>query len=197
MKINLNHQNIYFTSDAHFFHSNIIKYDNRPFKDVYEMNDTIVENWNDKVKKDDVVFYLGDLSFEAGGRKTSELVHDLNGTIHYIMGNHDHFRDIRALDRFESINDYVELSVLDEDANRGRQQIMMSHYAMLNWDKSHHSSIHLHGHEHHHLVKNPNYSWYYKHKVLDVGCNGWNYTPLSYQEIKEIMNKKEVMLIHH
>jgi calcineurin-like phosphoesterase family protein len=197
MKLHLNHQNVYFTSDAHFFHANIIKYDKRPFKDVYEMNDTIVENWNNKVSKDDIVFYLGDLSFEASGRRTNELVHDLNGTIHFIMGNHDHIRDIKALSRFETINDYVELSVPDEDANRGKQQIMMMHYAMLSWDKAHHGAWALHGHEHGHLMKNPAYDWYYKYKVLDVGSNMHNYTPLSYAELKEHMKTKQTMLIHH
>jgi calcineurin-like phosphoesterase family protein len=197
MKMNLNHQNVFFTSDCHFFHGNILKYDNRPFRNVDEMNQVIVDNWNDKVSKDSDVFYLGDLSWNGSDAKTKELVDELNGNIHYIMGNHDKFRDIKALNRFETINDYVELSIIDKDANRGRQDIMMFHYAIMSWDKAHHGAWHLHGHEHGHLMKQAAYDWYYKHKVIDMGCNMHDYTPLSYAEVKELMTKKEVIKIHH
>ena len=49
MRINVANQNVYFTSDFHFYHTNIIRFDNRPFRNVDEMNETIVGNWNDKI----------------------------------------------------------------------------------------------------------------------------------------------------
>lgn len=195
MRIKLNHQDIFFTSDHHVFHHNVIKYDGRPFKNVYEMNETLVENWNSVVSKDSIVFYLGDLSFGQHS-DTKELVDRLNGKIHFILGNHDKFDEIKKLNRFETISDYINLSVEDSDTPRKFQDIMMSHYPILSWDKGHHGSFHLHGHCHGSLASNPEYNWYYDRKVIDIGVNQHNYYPLSYQEIKEIMSLKKISEHH-
>jgi len=190
MRLKLEQQNVWFTSDYHFCHTNVIKYDSRPFKDVEEMNESLIENWNHYIDTNDIVFYLGDLSFDRSGKQTQEIVKRLNGKIHYILGNHDDEKDIRKLNRFETISDYINLSVPDEDNPRKRQGIMMMHYPILSWDKAHHGDWHLHGHCHQSLVKqNPEY---YKRKVLDMGCNGWDYCPIHYTDIKQIMLNKEV-----
>lgn len=195
MRIKLDHQNVWFTSDCHFCHANVIKYDNRPFNDVEEMNEKLILNWNSVVGEKDVVFYLGDLSFDRGGGNTERIVNELNGKIHYILGNHDDERDIRKLNRFETISDYVNLSINDLDNPRKKQGIMMMHYPILSWDKAHHGDWHLHGHCHQSLVtQNPEY---YKRKVLDMGCNGWDYRPVSYNEIKAIMAAKEIERVDH
>ena len=195
MKIKLEHQNVWFTSDYHFCHANVIKYDGRPYKDVEEMNESLIENWNHYIGTDDVVFYLGDLSFDRSGKQTQEIVKRLNGKIHYILGNHDDEKDIRKLNRFETISDYVNLSILDEDTPRKRQGIMLMHYPILSWDKAHHGDWHLHGHCHQSLVKQN--LEYYKRKVLDMGCNGWDYCPTHYTDIKQIMLNKEVERVDH
>lgn len=196
MRIKLDHQNIWFASDFHFCHANVIKYDGRPFENVEEMNQTLIDNWNSKVKDNDIVFYLGDLSFDRDGVRTQDIIKQLKGKIHFILGNHDDERVIRKMGRFESVSDYINLSVKDDENPRKRQDIMMMHYAILSWDKAHHGAIHLHGHSHGSLMKDPNYEWFYKKKVLDVGCNMHNYSPISYQEIKEIMKFKEVSEHH-
>lgn len=195
MRIKIDHQNVFFASDFHFCHANVIKYDNRPFKNVEEMNEQLILNWNSEVSDSDVVFYLGDLSFDRSGEKTKEIVNRLNGKIHFINGNHDNERDIRKLNRFETISDYVNLSVADEDNPRKKQGIMMMHYPILSWDKAHHGDWHLHGHSHQSLVgQNPEY---YDRKVLDMGCNGWDYRPISYEIIKAIMSTKEIARVDH
>lgn len=196
LTLNLNHQRIFFASDYHFYHTNVIKYDKRPFDNVSEMNETLIDNWNDKVGRDDTVFYLGDFSFK-NGEAAKEIADSLNGNIHFILGNHDDYRDIKSFGRFESISDYIHLNVSDAEANRGMQCVTMSHYPMLSWDKINHGSWHIHGHEHQSFTKNPEYDWYYKRKVLDLGCNGWDYKPMSFSEIKEIMKTKEVIKTHH
>ena len=56
---------VFFTSDTHFNHTNIIRFCNRPFKDVTHMNETIIANWNSVVGPDDIIFHLGD--FCLGG----------------------------------------------------------------------------------------------------------------------------------
>jgi len=195
MRLKLNTQDVWFASDYHFCHANVIKYDGRPYKDVEEMNESLILNWNDCVGVDDTVFYLGDLSFDRSGKQTKEIMNRINGKIHYILGNHDDEKDMRRLNRFETISDYINLSIPDEDNPRKKQGIMMMHYPILSWDKAHHGDWHLHGHCHQSLVKqNPEY---YKRKVLDMGCNGWNYRPVHYSEIKEIMLKKEIERVDH
>lgn len=74
------------TSDLHFFHKNIIAYCQRPFADVEEMNEVIIKNWNEVVKKDDMVYVLGDFSF-CSREMVKELVLKLNGRKILIAGN--------------------------------------------------------------------------------------------------------------
>lgn len=195
MRIKLDHQNVWFISDCHFCHANVIKYDNRPFIDVEQMNEKLILNWNSVVGEKDTVFYLGDLSFDRNGGETERIVNELNGKIHYILGNHDDEKIIKKLNRFETISDYVNLSIMDLDNPRKKQGIMMMHYPILSWDKAHHGDWHLHGHCHQSLVtQNPEY---YKRKVLDMGCNGWDYRPMSYNEIKNVMTSKTIDSVDH
>lgn len=188
-----NKDNIFFTSDFHLFHHNILRFDNRPFNTVQEMNDKIVENWNNTVKEDDIIFFLGDLTF-GDFKDTKYLIDGLNGTIHYILGNHDRFNDIRNYKRFDTIDSLMDIQVRDNDANRGWQSIVLCHYAILEWNKAQHGAFHLHGHSHGGLLESQ--KEYYKHKVLDMGCNLWDYTPVSYNEIKEIMKSKTIKSHH-
>ena len=82
---------VFVTSDTHFWHANIIRYCNRPWKTAEEMNDEMVRRWNSVVGKDDVVIHLGDFSF--GSREKVKSVFDrLNGRIDLVMGNHDRLR---------------------------------------------------------------------------------------------------------
>ena len=78
---------IFITADNHFFHKNIIRYCNRPFNSVEEMNETMIKNWNDIVNDNDIVIHLGDFAFRNRAR---EIRSKLNGTIILIRGNHDY-----------------------------------------------------------------------------------------------------------
>lgn len=190
MKLQLEKQNIFFISDSHFFHANVIGFDNRPFNDVNEMNETMITNWNSVVGEEDTIFYLGDLSFNRKNEANKELVHKLNGKIHFILGNHDNEKEIIKLNRFETVSDYINLKVEDEDGNNGFQNIVMMHYPILSWDKKYYGAWMLHGHCHQKLTEsNPTF---YENKVLDVGCNGINYIPINYFEVKEIMLNKKI-----
>ena len=190
-------QNIFFISDMHLAHHNIIKYDNRPFKDVDEMHSVLLRNWNSVVSPEDIVFYLGDLSLGKRDNTSKWFMGSVNGKIHFILGNHDEMKDIVNLNRFESIHPYgCEILVKDDDVkskrgSNGYQQIILSHYPILSWNRAHHGSWHLHGHSHQSLTKSDIGKEYYKRKVIDIGCNGWDYTPQSYEQIKEVMSKKE------
>lgn len=198
LELKLDTQNIFFTSDLHFGHSNVINFDNRPFDDVDTMNDTIIKNWNDKIPKDGIVFFMGDFSFKSL-KQTQKIFEQLNGQIHWINGNHDRWKVISKIEGIKSIQNMLDLKVLDSDVVdtrfNGRQSITLCHYPILVWDKHHHGAWHLHGHCHQNLVDTEFGNKYYQRKVIDVGTNGHNYTPLSYKDIKDIMNNKTVDLI--
>lgn len=178
-------QNIFFISDLHLGHSNIIKYDERPFIDIDEMNEKIIENWNNKVGEDDIVFNLGDVSFYS-----NELIYQLNGIQYLIKGNHDRVDGLRKMNHFEDIFDYKEIYVKDSDGYQDYQMMVLFHYPIYSWNKSGKGSWHLHGHCHQNLVGTDFGNEFYQRKVIDVGCNGYNYEPLSYSEVKEIMKQK-------
>lgn len=75
---------VWFISDTHFGHTNIIKYCNRPYRNTYEMDTDIIIKWNNNIKNNDLVFHLGDFSF-----RPEKYIGRLNGNIILIKGNHD------------------------------------------------------------------------------------------------------------
>lgn len=197
-----NKNKLFFASDLHLHHANVIKHDGRPFKDVDEMNEELISNWNKVITNDDIVFYLGDISF-ANFHKTKESVDRLNGKIHFIMGNHDKYKIISRLNRFESISGLLDIYVKDEDVNDKKighyQHIVMCHYPIAAWNRQHHGSWHLFGHTHHNFYTRDNEvnNELYKRKCLDVGVNGWGFYPVSYHQVKKEMDTKIISAGHH
>jgi calcineurin-like phosphoesterase family protein len=175
--------NTFFTSDTHWYHSNIIKFCNRPFENVEEMNELMISKWNSVVSKFDTIYHLGDLSF-CTKDKARELINRLNGYKHLIRGNHDRKR-YRLNDDlgFKSIKDYEELS-----RKRYGQKIILSHYHMQSWNSSHHGSYHCCGHSHGTLSNEVNGK---KLRRLDVGVDTHDFMPWSFEEVKEYMENIE------
>ena len=87
MNFKFNAEHTFFTSDTHFNHANIISFCNRPFKDVEQMNEVMIANWNHVIGKDDSVFHLGDFCL-GGAAEWTKILDRLNGKIYLIMGNH-------------------------------------------------------------------------------------------------------------
>lgn len=181
---------LWLASDHHFNHANIIRYSNRPFKDVIEMNEALITNHNAVVKQDDEVWFLGDFSF-ANEERTERILKRLNGHKHFIYGNHDKvIRKNPEIQRyFQSIKEYEELTI----NHKGKSYfVVMSHYPFLTWNRAHHNSICLHGHSHgnlNHLNENT--------RRLDVGVDVHNYYPISFDKIVQIMDKKVYEPIDH
>ncbi len=115
---------MFFTSDTHFNHTNIIQFCQRPFKNADEMNEVIITNWNNGVRKDDIIFHLGDFCL-GGSAEWSKILDRLNGKIYLILGNHD-LKNIRQgfIERFE----YVAMSMRIEI---WKNKIHLSHYPYL------------------------------------------------------------------
>ena len=79
---------VFFTADPHFGHTNIIRYENRPFASAEEMDQELIRRWNETVSPEDTVYLLGDFSF-YGKEKSTEILSALQGHIRLVMGNHD------------------------------------------------------------------------------------------------------------
>jgi calcineurin-like phosphoesterase family protein len=188
----LKFMNYWFTSDTHFFHKNICKYANRPFANIYEMNEVLIKNWNEKIQDDDIVFFLGDFAF-ANGAQIKDLFFKLKGKISVIWGNHDQslkqfLKGIKNYPelwkRIEILGDYAEITVNNQD-------ITLCHYAMRTFNGSHRGSWQLYGHSHASLPDDP-------HSLsIDVGVDCNNYYPFSFEQIKEIMSKKLWQPVDH
>lgn len=177
----------FFTSDLHFGHANIIKYCNRPFANVHEMNKALIENWNVRVTKDDTVYVLGDVSF-LPAIETDRILSLLNGKIHLIRGNHDKKAKLNY-GRFASVNDLLGLKI-NEKGEKG-QYIVMCHYALKVWEHRHHGAWHIFGHSHGSLPDDP-YS-----KSIDIGVDCHDYKPVSFQELRAIMDRKQSRPVDH
>lgn len=94
---------IWFTSDTHFFHTNIIKYCDRPFYSVEEMNEIMVQRWNAVVKPQDKVWHLGDVAMKCTDKQLNSLLKRLNGHKRLTVGNHDNVKSPAIQNNFEKI----------------------------------------------------------------------------------------------
>lgn len=166
---------IYWTSDTHFGHRNIIKYSKRPFatadeiardeihpEAVEKMDAHMIAQWNGVVQPEDTIYHLGDFSFHRDHEKSQRILDRLNGHKHLCPGNHDSDMATR-LRGWESVAHYRELRV------EGRN-IVMLHYGMRVWNRSHKGALQFYGHSHGTLPGNS--------QSLDVGTDCWNYTPV-------------------
>lgn len=163
---------LWFTSDTHFGHKNVIKYCNRPFQTVEEMDEVLIKNWNSRICPNDVVYHLGDVAFRSV-EETNAILKRLNGKKILIRGNHD--KKINS-SLFEGVYNYYELKVQDKF-------IVMCHYAMRVWNKSHHGSYHLYGHSHGTLPQHG--------LSMDVGVDANEFKPISFEEIKLVMEHRK------
>ena len=94
---------IFVVSDTHFGHSNIIKYQNRPFANTEQMDKTMLENWNDTVREQDIIYHLGDVYFDGGLEYPFEFLKQLKGRKRLLLGNHDEAKDQVLHSVFEKI----------------------------------------------------------------------------------------------
>jgi calcineurin-like phosphoesterase family protein len=171
----------YFTSDTHFDHANIIKYCNRPFKNVDEMNEAMVEGWNRVVTPQDTVYHLGD--FTLGNTKHFwKWVNRLNGAQIYVLpGSHDQLWTKDFPDSYHGVcvhlaEPLVSLEFPEILSITGRPQVLvLCHYAMRVWDRSHFGAWHLYGHSHGTLLGFG--------LSFDIGVDSNGFAPVSLEEV--------------
>jgi calcineurin-like phosphoesterase family protein len=178
---------MFFSSDHHFFHKNIKKF--QPFSrkgdTIDEMNELIISAHNDRVSKNDVVFFLGDFSF-GDSKQTYDILSRMNGKKNLVYGNHDKIirSNFHIQKLFESVQDYLRISV-------GKKSVVLFHFPIAEFDSMHYGSYHLHGHTH------GNFS--HSGRAMDVGIDtrpSGDMAPWTFEEIDEIL-KHQPIISHH
>lgn len=172
---------IFYTSDLHLGNTNIIIYEDRPYKTVAEMNADLIYKWNAKVSRNDEVYVLGDFSFK-GAQETISLLEQLNGKIHLIRGNHDHF--ISQLSFRKQVSSYrISCEGWYKKIDDNGREVVLCHFPIMYWDgMDDRGAYHLYGHMH----SRPNMQ--HPHKdAFNVGVDVNNYYPVT---LDELLNKR-------
>ena len=175
---------ILYTADLHFGHTNVIRFDHRPFADVDEMDRILIELWNGRVQSDDTVYIVGDLCYRSA-KPAEWYLKKLKGHKVLILGNHD----APILNNPEA-HKYLEgmeqmLQIRDED-----KLIQMCHYPIAEWNSYFKGSWHIYGHVHNR--RNETYEIMKKKKrALNAGCMINNYIPVSFKELVKNNEKYE------
>ena len=169
---------IFYTADPHIGHNNIRALSKRPFATVEEMDKVLIENWNRKVGKDDIVFILGDFSYKGGD--PTRYLKQLNGKKYLITGNHD-----TSLLKHPQFKDYFVEARDMKKINDYGVEVFMCHYPMVEWPGYYKGAIHLFGHVHN-TLHNPNTEYAMNMKnAYNVGVDITGFEPRTLKEILE------------
>jgi calcineurin-like phosphoesterase family protein len=159
----------YFTADEHYYHRNIIDYCNRPFTSVEEMNETMIDNHNTVVGENDVTIHAGDFTLLKDKKKIyGTIIGRLNGTHIFLKGSHDYW--------LKGNNNQIW------EKKIGKNYIVVCHYAMRVWARSHYNSFQLYGHSHGNLPP--------EGKQYDIGVDNNDFFPVSLRQIINIMKTR-------
>lgn len=165
MQSNDTARKVWVWSDQHYWHNNIIRYSNRPFADVEDMNNQLLANYNALVGVDDFVLWLGDVAFK-NVTTVNEWLDRHNGVKIHIIGNHDINRDgtvaVYNVDEAD-ICYYVPLPHVG---------IVLTHYPMTNVPDG---CINVHGHTHTYEMQTPNH--------INVSVEALNYRPVLLRDV--------------
>jgi calcineurin-like phosphoesterase family protein len=164
-------ENIWFIADTHFNHQSILKHCNRPFANIEEMNEKIIENWNSVINKHDRVYIIGDFAFSNHAKFADKL----KGKKHLIKGNHDEMSQ-ECYSRFESVSQIKEIFI-------NKKMFVLCHFPLRTWSECHHGSINLFGHCHGREQTN--------NLSFDIGVDTNNFMPYSYENIMNMVEKRE------
>lgn len=167
---------IWFTSDFHFGHFNIIRYCNRPFANAQAMDDAIADGVNACVKPNDVLYFLGDFCLGRAEQVIAYRKRLACKTIHFIEGNHD--KVTRTQEQL-----FTTWGVLSE-INVAKQRIVLCHYAMRVWPHHAQGAWHLYGHSHGNLPDDS------RSLSIDVGVDAHAFRPWHFDELQAVMKAR-------
>ena len=158
----------FFTGDEHYWHANVIRYCNRPYHNVEDMNERLITNHNSVVGPGGITIHAGDFAL-CSKEKAEEIIRRLNGKHIFLNGSHD-----RWLGRGK------KWEILEVKFQGHR--VYVCHYCLRSWPASHYNTWHLYGHSHGNLEPIGK-SW-------DVGVDNNNFFPLSEHQVIQIMNDR-------
>jgi len=164
--------NIFYSSDHHFFHKNILKYCPRPWNTIEEMNEGMIQRWNSVVGPDDVVYYLGDFAFGSVEKQRAIIVR-LNGQKIIVRGNHD-----RGHENLKAIGFQASCNSMERD-DGGRRWLLIHNPADA--AGTGHKNV-ICGHVHQHWARQTNYMRQGM-DVINVGVDVRDFTPRTMAEL--------------
>ena len=178
---------IYFISDNHWGHKNVIQMADRPFDNIQQMNTYMIDMWNDVVGEDDEVYYGGDFMYKMNPKDfVRNVLNNLNGKIYLLIGNHDERYLNKYMERLEWAKDRFELKYIHEEKE---YKFILDHYPLYSWKGMWRNTILIHGHTHHNTD-----DLYYEtigHKI-NINCEFLNYKPISIIELINKFNNNEL-----
>lgn len=180
---------IFFTSDTHFYHGNVLKFCNRPFDSIKEMNTALINAWNQKVGENDIVFHLGDFCW-GNASQWNTILEQLNGRIYLTLGNHD-MKNLpkSSIKYFHSISFQYYVYI----ENRA---LYLNHYPFLTWGGIYREEKnqvwqlfgHVHSKNRHDAGLDSSRLEHLLPQQMDVGIDSTkDFTPYSWEEVKTII----------
>lgn len=186
----LSHPNIFFTSDYHIGHANILKLGaGRPFANTEEMAAAIADRHNAVVRPGDLVYNLGDFALKIKWEQAYSFRQRLVGQQHFLFGNHDNV----AWEMIQNKPDCFVWAKGDPDSGgmytfkpKGYDlpKITLCHYAMRTFPSSFHPGLNLYGHSHGMLDEQAPWIGF------DVGVDCWDFTPVSIEQVAQKIKAK-------
>lgn len=201
----MNNKKIFFTSDLHIGHANVIKFDKRPFRDLEHMHQVLINNFNSTVPVEGVTYFLGDIGL-CNATTVKQVIEQLNGTKVLVLGNHDKGMNAMYNQGFDVVLHGAKMLIANEI-------VTMSHYPLLGvyredtsemkgaqegdlWHGCNRASIkqiavknfgqfHLSGHIH---SPNGGKSKKILDKQMDIGVVANNFRPVSISQIESWIN---------
>lgn len=189
LEINTTQTQVFFTSDTHFGHSNIIKYCQRPFNSAEHMDEALISNWNEVVSPQDIVFHLGDFCF-GSDKEWIKILQRLNGTKYLILGNHD----LKKIANSSQIQDYFADINMQMRVVVDKQKMLLNHYPFLCFEGGYQNVWQLFGHVHsskHSTGLDKERLVHLFPNQYDVGVDNNNYRPVSFAQVSQIITEQQ------
>lgn len=168
-----NGRNVFFASDHHFGHNNVLKYCDRPYPNVELMRDCFIGNHNKTVGADDITVFVGDVSFLDSHIKVNDILNQMNGYKILVLGNHDIERDRYLQYAFDEI---CVVKAFQHTHNGVDINFALTHYPFTNVPEDmSFNTISIHGHIHDKISK--------EYHQINVSVEAINYKPIHFNDI--------------